>query len=154
MNITPTLANGENGPIKRLTCRTCQQTFYLSWADYKRLGEDLSCHECSVIENERAQPWEYTSSDSPFPSLWTVAQVAAALHLGRTKVYELIWREGLPVIRFGGPYGLHPWRCKSGLSNEQTKSRIRIHASSFPIRVASSPSWRIWRNDGGKNVRK
>jgi len=35
------------------------------------------------------------------PLLLTIPQVAAMLGLGRTKVYELIDREGLPVIRFG-----------------------------------------------------
>ena len=35
------------------------------------------------------------------PLLLTIPQVAAMLGLGRTKVYELIDQEGLPVIRFG-----------------------------------------------------
>ncbi|MBO0792086.1 MAG: helix-turn-helix domain-containing protein, partial [Ktedonobacteraceae bacterium] len=35
------------------------------------------------------------------PLLLTIPQVAKALNLGRTKVYELIWREHLPVQRFG-----------------------------------------------------
>jgi hypothetical protein len=88
MNITPTLPDGYNGPLKQLTCRTCHQVFYLMWGDYKRLGEDFSCHACSVIESQTAQPRESqtnASSDSPFPTLLTVAQVATALHLGRTK---------------------------------------------------------------------
>ena len=33
--------------------------------------------------------------------LLTVPQVAASLGLGRTKVYELIATEGLPVVKFG-----------------------------------------------------
>jgi excisionase family DNA binding protein len=33
--------------------------------------------------------------------LWTIPQVAKALNLGRTKVYELIWKENLPVQKFG-----------------------------------------------------
>jgi len=35
------------------------------------------------------------------PLLLTVSQVAEMLCLGRTKVYELIATEGLPVVRFG-----------------------------------------------------
>ncbi len=35
------------------------------------------------------------------PTLLTIAQVAKELGLSRTKVYQLIYREGLPVIRFG-----------------------------------------------------
>jgi len=35
------------------------------------------------------------------PLLLTIPQVMARLKLGRTKVYDLIEREGLPVIRFG-----------------------------------------------------
>jgi excisionase family DNA binding protein len=35
------------------------------------------------------------------PLLLTIPQVAAVLNLGRTKVYELIDREQLPVVRFG-----------------------------------------------------
>ncbi|GHO56420.1 helix-turn-helix domain-containing protein [Ktedonobacter robiniae] len=33
--------------------------------------------------------------------LLTIPQVAKALNLGRTKVYELIGKENLPVQRFG-----------------------------------------------------
>jgi excisionase family DNA binding protein len=35
------------------------------------------------------------------PLLLTIPQVMAALNLGRTKIYELIDQESLPVIRFG-----------------------------------------------------
>lgn len=33
--------------------------------------------------------------------LITIPEVAKCLQLGRTKVYELIWREHLPVQKFG-----------------------------------------------------
>ena len=36
------------------------------------------------------------------PLLLNITQVAKTLGLGRTKVYELIANEGLPVLRFGG----------------------------------------------------
>lgn len=38
---------------------------------------------------------------SSLPLLLSVPEVAKTLGLGRTKVYELIAREGLPVVRFG-----------------------------------------------------
>ena len=37
----------------------------------------------------------------PSPLLLSVPEVAKTLGLGRTKVYELIATEGLPVVRFG-----------------------------------------------------
>ncbi len=36
-----------------------------------------------------------------FQLLLTIPQVATALNLGRTKIYELIWKENLPVQKFG-----------------------------------------------------
>jgi excisionase family DNA binding protein len=35
------------------------------------------------------------------PLLLTIPQVAAMLELGRTKVYDLIEREGLPSVKLG-----------------------------------------------------
>ena len=35
------------------------------------------------------------------PLLLSVPEVAKTLQLGRTKIYELIATEGLPVVRFG-----------------------------------------------------
>lgn len=122
MNITPIIPDGYDGPLKQLTCRACHQVFYLTWGDYKRLGDGLSCHECSVIESETASSWRSqtsASSDSPLPTLLTVAQVATALHLGRTKVYELIWKEGLPVIHFGRAVRISPQALRTWL--EQRK---------------------------------
>jgi excisionase family DNA binding protein len=42
-----------------------------------------------------------TTQDSIQPLLLTVSQAAKMLSLGRTKVYELIATEGLPVVHFG-----------------------------------------------------
>lgn len=42
-----------------------------------------------------------TTKDTVQPLLLTMAQVAKKLNLGRTKVYELVATEGLPVVRFG-----------------------------------------------------
>ncbi len=122
LNITPTLPDGYNGPLKQLTCRTCHQVFYLTWGDYKRLGEGLSCHACRIIESQTVQlqePQTSASSRSPFPTLLTVAQVATALHLGRTKVYELIWKEGLPVIRFGRSVRISPQALRTWLEQRE-----------------------------------
>ena len=48
------------------------------------------------------------------PLLLTISEVAKMLSLGRTKVYELIATEGLPVVRFGrairvSPTSLQQW---------------------------------------------
>jgi excisionase family DNA binding protein len=42
-----------------------------------------------------------TKQDTVQPLLLTISEAAKMLSLGRTKVYELIATEGLPVIRFG-----------------------------------------------------
>jgi excisionase family DNA binding protein len=44
---------------------------------------------------------EPSDKTTPFQLLLTIPQVANALNLGRTKVYELIWKENLPVQKFG-----------------------------------------------------
>jgi len=44
---------------------------------------------------------ESTKKISSPPLLLSVPEVAKSLGLGRTKVYELIATEGLPVVRFG-----------------------------------------------------
>ncbi len=49
-----------------------------------------------------------------FPTLLTIPQVANILCLGKTKVYELIATDGLPVHRFGrairvSSLALHQW---------------------------------------------
>ena len=42
------------------------------------------------------------------PQLWTIDQVGKALNLGRTKIYELIWKENLPVQKFGRAVRVSP----------------------------------------------
>jgi excisionase family DNA binding protein len=44
---------------------------------------------------------EQNNEATAFELLLTIPQVAKALNLGRTKVYELIWKENLPVQKFG-----------------------------------------------------
>jgi excisionase family DNA binding protein len=44
---------------------------------------------------------EQHDETASFQMLWTIPQVAKPLNLGRTKIYELIWKENLPVQRFG-----------------------------------------------------
>ncbi len=53
------------------------------------------------------------------PQLWTISQVSKALNLGRTKIYELIWKEHLPVQKFGravrvSPVELQRWLEERG----------------------------------------
>lgn len=54
-----------------------------------------------------------------FPQLWTVAQVSKALSLGRTKVYELIWKEQLPVQRFGRAVRVSPTELQRWLAERE-----------------------------------
>lgn len=42
------------------------------------------------------------------PLLLTIPQVCETLGLGKTKVYELIATEGLPVVRFGKAVRVSP----------------------------------------------
>ncbi len=44
---------------------------------------------------------QYVEHAPTQPKLMSVAQVADFLHLSRSKVYQLIRQEGLPVISFG-----------------------------------------------------
>ena len=50
--------------------------------------------------NKKETTDDITRTTTP-PLLLSIPDVAATLGLGRTKVYELIAREGLPVVRFG-----------------------------------------------------
>jgi excisionase family DNA binding protein len=67
---------------------------------------------------------EQTKQNASSPLLLSVPEVARSLGLGRTKVYELIATEGLPVVRFGravrvSVISLHRWveqREKQSLS--------------------------------------
>lgn len=67
--------------------------------------ERWTSHRCrqgidsSVLEGVHRV--EQQDETTPFQLLLTIPQVAKALNLGRTKVYELIWKEHLPVQKFG-----------------------------------------------------
>jgi excisionase family DNA binding protein len=50
--------------------------------------------------NKRETMEDPTITIAP-PLLLSIPDVAASLGLGRSKVYELIAKEGLPVVRFG-----------------------------------------------------
>lgn len=56
------------------------------------------------------------------PMLLTIPQVMVCLSLGRNKVYDLIQKEGLPVMRFGRAVrvprtGLQQWLDQRGQSD-------------------------------------
>ena len=53
------------------------------------------------------------------PQLWTIAQVSQALNLGRTKIYELIWKEHLPVQRFGRAVRISPLELQRWLAERE-----------------------------------
>jgi excisionase family DNA binding protein len=60
-----------------------------------------------------------TKQDTGQPLLLTVSQVAKSLSLGRTKVYELIATEGLPVVCFGRAKRVSPVSLKRWLENRE-----------------------------------
>jgi excisionase family DNA binding protein len=49
----------------------------------------------------------------------TVEQTAERLQLGRTKVYEMIAYEGLPVVRFGRCVRINPVRLQEWLAQRE-----------------------------------
>ena len=59
--------------------------------------------------------------DTVQPLLLTVSQVAKMLSLGRTKVYELIATEELPVVRFGKAMRVSPVSLKRWIESREQK---------------------------------
>lgn len=53
------------------------------------------------------------------PQLWTISQVSKALNLGRTKIYELIWKEHLPVQKFGRATRISPTELQQWLKERE-----------------------------------
>ena len=53
------------------------------------------------------------------PLLLNVPQVSALLGLSRTKVYELIATEGLPVVRFGRAVRVSPTSLQQRLTRRE-----------------------------------
>jgi excisionase family DNA binding protein len=53
------------------------------------------------------------------PRLWTISQVSQALKLGRTKIYELIWKEHLPVQKFGRAVRVSPVELQRWLEERE-----------------------------------
>src|SRR5579859_275073 len=55
------------------------------------------------------------NKNQPYVLLWTIPQVGKALNLGKTKIYELIWKEALPVKKFGRAVRVCPLELKRWL---------------------------------------
>lgn len=62
---------------------------------------------------------EPQEKDVAVPQLWTITQVSKALNLGRTKVYQLIWKEHLPVQRFGRAVRVSPLELQRWLAERE-----------------------------------
>lgn len=62
---------------------------------------------------------EPQEKDVAIPQLWTITQVSKALNLGRTKVYQLIWKENLPVQRFGRAVRVSPLELQRWLAERE-----------------------------------
>jgi excisionase family DNA binding protein len=60
-------------------------------------------------EHRRSSTQQPSATEAPTPvEMWTLPQVAEALKLSRTKLYELIWREHLPIHKFGRAVRVSP----------------------------------------------
>ncbi len=55
------------------------------------------------------------------PLLLTIAQVATMLNLGRTKVYELIDKENLPIHKFGRATRISPTELQQWLQERNER---------------------------------
>ena len=55
------------------------------------------------------------------PLLLTIAQVAELLHLGKTKVYELIDKEHLPIHKFGRATRVSPTELQQWLQERNER---------------------------------
>jgi excisionase family DNA binding protein len=63
------------------------------------------------------------SQETPVtPMLLTIPQTAQVLGLGKTKVYELIWKENLPVHKFGRSVRISPSELQLWL--QQRRERL------------------------------
>jgi excisionase family DNA binding protein len=60
--------------------------------------------------------------ETPQPLYLTVEEVAMQLRLGKTKVYEMITYEHLPVTRFGRCVRIRPSRLQEWLDERDRQS--------------------------------
>jgi len=61
-----------------------------------------------------------TTQNTVQPLLLNIPQVCKMLSLSRTKVYELIHMEGLPVVRFGKAVRVSPRSLQEWLEHRQS----------------------------------
>jgi excisionase family DNA binding protein len=65
---------------------------------------------------------ERVKQSHSLPLLLSIPEVAKTLGLGRTKVYELIATEGLPVVRFGRAVRVSPISLQNWLERREQQS--------------------------------
>jgi excisionase family DNA binding protein len=68
---------------------------------------------------ERSETLEQHDEADLHPQLWTISQACQALNLGRTKIYELIWKEGLPIHKFGRATRISPTELQRWLQGRE-----------------------------------
>lgn len=78
----------------------------------------------------------------PEALLWTLAQVAAALQISRTKVYELIYRENLPIVRLGKSIRISPLSLQHWLE-EREQENVSLIPSVPQFRYVSTLGCRV-----------
>src|SRR5262249_40251978 len=74
----------------------------------------------------RRNTMEEQKNALPEALLWTLAQVAVALQISRTKVYELIYREKLPVVRLGKSIRISPLSLQHWLEEREQENVVRF----------------------------
>ena len=89
---------------------------------------------------KKAETMEDLTRTVAQPLLLSIPDVAASLGLGRSKVYELIAKEGLPVIRFGRSVRVSAASLQKWVEqNENTSSWHCWHLSYLFMRCVDRP---------------
>jgi excisionase family DNA binding protein len=70
----------------------------------------------------RRTAMEENDNALPQTLLWTLPQVATALQVSRTKVYELIYREQLPIVRLGKALRISPLSLQHWLEQREQEN--------------------------------
>ena len=61
---------------------------------------------------------------SPLEPLLTIPGVASLLKLSRPKIYDLIYREGLPIMKFGKSVRVSPTSLQCWLVEREQKEGV------------------------------
>jgi excisionase family DNA binding protein len=110
-----------------LLCSQCGQAYsspsveYIdAWRDEKRSQQENEEY-LHLARTERTREMNQPHHSPTGPLLLTIAQVAAVLNLGKTKVYELIYQEHLPIHKFGRATRVSPTELQQWLQERNQR---------------------------------